>query len=771
MLKNIALLVCWISILYVPISVTLAADQASSVQTTEQVNSEQFNEPNADKPFRILILFGDANVSFWVHEFNQALNKILVADPRVLVHIDFLGLNKIDKSSYNELAMAVDTRHKTLEPDLVISVQPAATKFLLNHGETFASDAAKLFVLPGPDAVAEIKQRDLGQIVPSAWNQAARKTVTTMRKLMPDLKHILVYSGNSVTDLSYLARAKTQIAEESKDINVEYLVGLNKNEILDKTSQAPKDSAILLLSYTKNRSNNITTTSIASMLSANPTAPVFGLFDSLLGFGIAGGELTSAQAYAESAGLLAINVINNDIRIQAPAPKTRSVYDAKQLEQWGLNQDNLPNDAELINNVRSLWDEYAFELVLGAALLIIQTFLIFSLLRALKRRKSAEQERDQNIREKHRQALLFESAINSIQDAVLVTDTRKQIVIANRTGCLATFGYNSDDLLGKNIAFLKEDSVSDPAIDLASISTPTISDFRHAAGSTFPGEAVSVGIQDDDGNIIGYSLMVRDVSARLKAQAAKQQGNKMEALGNLAGGIAHDFNNILMAIMGNTDLALSSFDNETQLEESLNRTLRASERGSDLVNQILTYSRHSEVLDITQQSLTSVMGESLSLLSATIPSNIEFITDTPTDLWETEVNASHIQQVILNLCTNAIHAMPSGGKLKVSTKNLRLCESLSLAKENLPPADYVVLTVSDTGEGMTPELAERIFEPFFTTKEVGKGTGMGLALVHGIVESHNAHLDLQSTRGKGTSFKIYFNALANDAENNHRLTR
>jgi CheY-like chemotaxis protein len=217
----------------------------------------------------------------------------------------------------------------------------------------------------------------------------------------------------------------------------------------------------------------------------------------------------------------------------------------------------------------------------------------------------------------------------------------------------------------------------------------------------------------------------------------------MEALGTLTGGIAHDFNNILAGIMGFTEMAMEDAPTDKQVQHHLERVLKGTMRGRDLVKQMLTFSRKTEY-DVKPLSITRLIEETLKLLRATIPTTIkiEFITTAKKDT--VLANATGIQQIILNLATNAAHAMrENGGTLSVA---------LSDAYDKGP---FLSLTINDTGTGMTPAVVKRIFEPFFTTKAAGQGTGMGLAVVYGIVKSFGGEISVLSTPGTGTVFQVY----------------
>ena len=279
-------------------------------------------------------------------------------------------------------------------------------------------------------------------------------------------------------------------------------------------------------------------------------------------------------------------------------------------------------------------------------------------------------------------------------------------------------------------------------------------------------------MRDADGtprDIIGNWL---DITGRKQAEEEKnkletqlRQAQKMEAIGTLAGGIAHDFNNILSAVIGYTELAMDDAPQGTSLRNNLQEVLKAGSRASDLVKQILAFSRQDEQ-ELLPVRVKLIAKEALKLLRASLPSTIEIRQNLQSD-GLVLADPTHIHQILMNLCTNAGHAMrEKGGILEVSLTNGEWgmgnsCfesdqEQHAVAHLGLRPGPYVKLTVSDSGHGMAPEELERIFDPFFTTKGIGEGTGLGLAVVHGIVKNHGGKIRVYSEPGKGAAFHVYF---------------
>ncbi|MFH1010889.1 MAG: PAS domain S-box protein [bacterium] len=257
--------------------------------------------------------------------------------------------------------------------------------------------------------------------------------------------------------------------------------------------------------------------------------------------------------------------------------------------------------------------------------------------------------------------------------------------------------------------------------------------------------------------------ILRDVTDRKRLEGQLRQAQKMEAIGTLAGGIAHDFNNILMAMLGYAEMAKIDLSEGSLAQSDLEEILRAGRRAKDLVRQILAFSRQIEQ-ERKPITLHPVIKEVLRLLRASLPSTIEIRQNIDTNCGVVLADATQIHQVLMNLCSNAHHAMrEKGGVLGVELSKIEVDADSARAVPNLREGSYVRLTVSDTGHGMDRATMERIFEPFFTTKGVGEGTGMGLATVHGIVTSHGGAITVYSEPDKGTTFRIYLPRLEAEA--------
>ena len=248
--------------------------------------------------------------------------------------------------------------------------------------------------------------------------------------------------------------------------------------------------------------------------------------------------------------------------------------------------------------------------------------------------------------------------------------------------------------------------------------------------------------------------IAEDVTDRRVLEDQFRQAQKMEAVGRLAGGVAHDFNNLLMVISGYAEVMLAKLDLEDPLHENARSIQQASDRATTLTRQLLAFSR-KQLLELKVVDLNAIVADMERLLRPLIGENVELATNLAPDAGHTRADAGQLEQVLMNLVVNAKDAMPNGGKLTVVTQNITLDENHRRGQTFIRPGNYVMLSVSDTGQGMDKETQSRIFEPFFTTKEKGKGTGLGLSTVYGIVKQSGGYVMVQSEEARGTTFHIY----------------
>jgi two-component system cell cycle sensor histidine kinase/response regulator CckA len=368
---------------------------------------------------------------------------------------------------------------------------------------------------------------------------------------------------------------------------------------------------------------------------------------------------------------------------------------------------------------------------------------------------------EEALREKEeRYRTLFEGS----RDAVYITTLEGKFVDFNQA-FLELFGYGKEELL----ELRSQDSYAHPddryqfrkEIEKNGFVRDYEVKLRKKDGREMDCLLTASVRRGIEGTILGYQGIIRDITDRKRAEQEMKvledqllQSQKMEAVGRLAGGIAHDFNNILTIIKGYGQLSLSDLKEDHHLRENIEGIIKATDRATDLIRKILAFSRR-QVMEMKVLDLNILLTDLEKLLRRIIGEDIELMITLDKDLGRVKADPGQIEQVILNLAVNAKDAMPKGGRFTLETDNAELDDAYARSHLSVIPGHYVVLSVSDTGVGMSPEVRERIFDPFYTTKETGKGTGLGLSTAYGIVKQSGGNIWVYSEPGQGTTFKIY----------------
>ena len=373
-------------------------------------------------------------------------------------------------------------------------------------------------------------------------------------------------------------------------------------------------------------------------------------------------------------------------------------------------------------------------------------------------------ERKRNLSSLWETSERFQKVFNSQLDAIFVLNAEIPArVVETNKAVTAIFGYEAHELIGETIeklhvaeSYLRNfQSELTSAVESEGLLNKFEFSMKRKDGSVFATEHTVLELKNDVGERTGWISIVRDLTERKQMEARLLQAQRIEAIGTIAGGIAHDFNNILFPIVAMSEMLTEDFPVYSPEHESAKEIFKAAKRGSDLVKQILTFSRKSEHKMVPIQ-MQRVLKETLKLCRSTIPSNIEIVPDIQRDCGLVKADPTQVHQVAMNLITNAYHAVETTS----GTISVRLRETVlgidDPEQSALDPGRYVLLTVSDTGHGIEPAILDKIFDPYFTTKAKEKGTGLGLAVVYGIVKEHHGEIKVSSEIGKGTTFNVFF---------------
>ncbi|HSC35597.1 MAG TPA: ATP-binding protein, partial [Thermodesulfobacteriota bacterium] len=363
------------------------------------------------------------------------------------------------------------------------------------------------------------------------------------------------------------------------------------------------------------------------------------------------------------------------------------------------------------------------------------------------------------------------SLLGQVRNSVIATDLEGRIIYWNKYA-EELYQWKEEEVRGMHItdAVVPESSGEKVRDIMKSAADPGHWEGDLAAkrkdGSTFPVYLVLSAIRDERGVVIGHVGVGADITEKKMLEGRLLRAQRLESIGTLAGGIAHDLNNILQPILLSVQLLKPGISGK-KYERILNVVESSAERGADLIRQVLSFARGVES---TKQTLNIkyLISDVLKIMKETFPKSIMIKTYSDKEIRNIKGDFTQLHQVILNICVNARDAMPGGGELVISTRNMKTDESGASTYYGIEPGEYVEINISDTGSGIAPDAMDKLFDPFFTTKDVDKGTGLGLSTAYGIIKEHGGHIHVESEAGKGSKFTVYLPAIPTKARQESR---
>lgn len=704
-------------------------------------------------PKKIRIILGYENIGLWEQEFTEAIAQVVLDDTRVVFHTEYMALDVEDPTSYALFSTLEQIR--PAEADAIIAVRPEASTFVNQWRDTFFSGTPVVYVAPDDNVVVGDLAPGTEAIVPSGFEASARDTLELLPKVLPDLEHIYILSGDSAADASYLMRIKNVIQEADIKPAIHYLVGLTPREVSAELNVAPENTAAVFGLYTKDRTGGVLRTGdVVSFVRGQTDIPLFGLFVSTLYSGITGVSLTSPALYGKQAAELTLALLFDD-----PPPTNLEIptsysFNAKRLDRFGIDHRLLPEGSEVIDTNPDVLQRYWWQFTLGGIVFVIQLFFIVALVQSLRRRNRAETEReDSHATMQEAQRIAHVGSWHYDPGSSSATWTPELYYMQGLdpkfpppafTEYATSFTSESWERLSSGLSELSE-SGKPYELELEMVKP----DGKHG-WMLAKGEAM----RDVSGAIVGLRGTAIDTTERHAVDEQLRRAQKMEALGQLTGGIAHDLNNILSIILGNLELVQHRVSGDKKTLNNVNRALGGVTRGSGLIDKLLGFSRvHTRETSMT--SVNQLIEDMDDMLVKSLTVSIEVEMQLDAKLWSVNVDAGDLEDAIVNLALNARDAMPDGGRLIIETVKKVLDADFVRRQPDARIGEYVMLSLRDTGIGMMPEVREKVLEPFFTTKVDGKGTGLGLSMVYGFVKRSGGFITIYSEPGAGTSINIF----------------
>lgn len=722
---------------------------------------------------KILILNGSWNAGAWdLAVTSQIVNSI--RDGRYAnaeVSIQYLGLNTMLDSAGadRELQMlrgAIRAMVYFQDVTMIVAVASSASELVL--GLEIDENIPKILLLPDSATIDAAQGRTDIAIVQSASSDAIESTLDQILDLRPTTRTIHVIGGTNADNLTYVDRTR-QIAQQFNNrLDFVYHLGEIPDVLVDKLRNIGAESSVLALpisSYTDNDGQLVTLgpTNYREMI-ASIQSPVFAMYDTHIGHGLTGGSVSSSDSYARTVAALLEERIETG-RWEHPITESQAevIYDFERAEQFNLNLDRLRTPYTLINQPTTLYDTNPALVIVSANILVFLIALICFMALMLDRSSKARAiiaNSERLARENEERYRLL--ATNTV-DVIWTWDINTREVTYCSPSVEKLTGFTVDEILTKNIdeIFTPESAaycqsfyrnVDNPRDQLIEVEHNTKS------GDTIWCELAAHAIDDENSNL--WVGVTRDISQRklsdehhAKLEASVRQNQKFESLGTLAGGIAHDFNNVLTVIVGLIEMLGKKASGDEEINAIVGKLSKSTNQATRLVQRILTFSRQKEgercALDMTE--LTKECAE---FLESGVPPQVTLLQNIPDDEMPVVADKTQVEQIILNIITNAIEALgEGGGKIGISLHDQTIHQTTELMHGVLKPGHYAKLSIVDNGAGIPADQLEKIFDPFHSSKELGNG--MGLAIVRSIIIDHKGAIGLNSTPGQGTTFDVY----------------
>jgi PAS domain S-box-containing protein len=585
------------------------------------------------------------------------------------------------------------------------------------------------------------------------------RTLDVALKMHPDKTHMIVVGDSSTAGTAIRHQIEAVIPQYRDKLTVDYWIDMSLRRVLDRVHDLPTDTFLFFIPYYQIIDGRfLTAEEVMESIYTRSSVPIYTTWGFLLGHGAVGGRLLSGFLHGQTTASIVLEVLDGKKADDIPVYMETTgeyLFDYKVMKRLELDMDRLPDGSRIINAPKAFYElpkELFWTIIVSFALLLL--VMIFLVITMIERRKVERKIKDQ---------LAFQEILMDTVPQLVSWKNRNGRYLGTNRAFAEFFGVeHGEGVMGKTSReIMRDPEYVDWAMDADQAVIFRNEAFRKvrrkltdASGEPAWIEVNKVPISDRSGQVVGVLSTAENVTKELNLEKQLLQSQKLEAIGTLAGGIAHDFNNILTSIINSTELAVSDVDPDSVTGKDLKRVLKAARRGGRVVKQILAFSRPSTE-GFRPTDVGAVVAEALTLMESSMPGNIEVRSHIESDLACVHADPTQIHQVALNLCTNAFHALRStGGVIEVGVDHADLAADEAYLI-GLEAGEYVRLVFEDNGPGIPPDILDKIFDPFFTTKDKTEGTGLGLAVVHGIVHSHKGGLHVTPRPGGGTVFTVY----------------
>ena len=714
----------------------------------------------------------------WTKRQNEGIVSTLqayFANRDIAFSTEYLDTKRIEFSSEYQVFFKEYLRMKyiSLTPDIIFLTDDNAVRFMDRYHDDIFPDVARVFCgvndtslkipLPAEKACGVFEVKDL------------IANLKLIERLFPRIDTVSVIGDNSSTYQAISRHLRSLSSEVLPDLSLQFAADSSLTNVL-KALEDQQSEVVLLTTigaFQDEDGVNLPLSRVIRDIDEAGDYAIFSMEDVYMQHGVFGGIVTSGKAQGVAAAEKGIAILTGGpdelIHSQFETAPNVPTFNYHELKRFNVKLRGLPDNAVILNKPLSFFEEFEEIFIIGLlAFLLLLTLIIQLSLSVVKRRKAES--------ELQASETFLSSVLENLPDLVVVKDAENLSFLRVNRMAERYFGKTKDKIIGRSdYDFFPEDEAEfftrkdketlatriQVDIPLERIQTPAGRRYLHTK---------KIPILDNNQEpkyLLGISRdITEEISAAQKRKELEdklQQAQKMESIGTLAGGIAHDFNNILSSVIGYSELAQYKADDPAEVRSLLDGTLKAAERAKLLVRQILTFSRKDEQLR-KPIAFADLLEDSVSLLRATLPSTLT-TKENITCRGGIMADPIQIHQIIMNLGTNGYQAMSnSTGTLTFSLDEVEFGEADEKPVAEMTPGKYVRFCIEDDGAGMSRETQERMFDPYFTTKDSTSGTGLGLAVVHGIVKSHEGHIGVYSEKGSGTKIDIFLPMIEGDVD-------
>ncbi|WP_031479288.1 hybrid sensor histidine kinase/response regulator [Maridesulfovibrio frigidus] len=707
----------------------------------------------------ILFLNSYQNGYAWSDDILEGARDVLNSSDMVVdIHIEYMDTKRFKSEEFTEILHSYYAfKYKDYKFSAIIVSDNNALNFMLKYQDSFFPGVPVIFCGINDFKPEQIEGKN--NYAGVLENPDIGANLELALQFKKGLKKIVIVGDKSVTSRAIIQQIKGAASDFAGRLEFEYWNDLPLTELLAKSRKMGRAEVLLFTPFYKGAHGELySAEEVLQVISENSPVMVFSVWEFLLGHGIIGGKLLSGQDQGRQAALMVVDVLKTG---KMPTPRVLKdsneiyMFDYNMLKKYHISEDLLPEDSVIINGpdyFYKLNKQLFWTIIISmVALSIILVFLVISILQRRKIEKTIKA-----------QLSFQEILMDTIPLQICWKDKRQKYLGANQS---FTDFFEMDDpsgiiglddtILRPNKEFAEQAAIWDKQVIDSGEQRLRISwaMTRDGADPVWL-EINKVPLYNEKGDVVGTLSTAEDVTRRVNLEKQLLQSQKMEAIGTLAGGIAHDFNNILTSIINSIDLAMTDVEEGTMTWTDLDRAIKAAQRGSRVVKQILTFSRPSQE-GFKPTDIGEVVSETVDFIKASLPRNIGVFANVSDGVPLIMADPTQIHQIIMNLCTNSFQSLrKSGGEIEVSLKTVEVEEEQSEFMR-VRPGKYIELAICDNGPGIPGDILDKIFDPFFTTKGKAEGTGLGLAVVHGLIKGHGGGVSVSSAPNARTCFEIY----------------